>query len=348
MTLTAAVHSYLTSAHASDFCGQPVTMLAHWQGSEHLLWRVECHGHEAVVKLYMDAGQVRSRRQFDGQQMGARLGIAPTPHWSDREPEGVPRPLLVYDRLDGAQPALGMREQRLALAQVAAQVHTADPDELRRFSPRPVNLDYFWRVLAGGFGPLQAWLHELGALATARLHAELADGGARLVERALPHWSGVLPAPIHGDLLAENVVVAGGVPVLLDWELFGLGDPALEVARFLQDLRAQVTPEEAEDWLESYLLAADLPSLAARIAAYRRLLPFQQLSFLLDGLRQLTPAERATAEFQASTVAIEETIRRAFTGACAGLDVACTLDEPTLDWGVQADFVHDWSIIVAH
>ena len=247
----------------------------------------------------MDAGQVRSRRQFDGQRMFARLGIAPTPYWTDRAPEGLPRPILIYEWQDGAPPALGMREQRLALAQVAAQVHTADPDELRRFSPRPVNLDYFWRVLAGGFAPTQAWLHELGALATARLYAELADGAARLVEHALPHWSGVLPAPIHGDLLAENVVVAGGVPVLLDWELFGLGDPALEVARFLQDLRAEVAAEEAEDWLESYLFAADQPGLAARIAAYRRLLPFQQLTFLLDGLRQLTPAERADAEFQA-------------------------------------------------
>lgn len=335
MDLTAAVQSYLTSAHASDFFGQPVSVRAEWEGSEHLLWRVECHGIEAVVKLFTDAGQVRSRRQFDGQRMFARLGIAPTPFWVDRTPEGLPRQVLVYEWQEGAPPTLESAAQRLALAQAVAQVHTADLDELRRFSPRPVNLDYFWRVLAGGCGPTQAWLHELGALRLAEVYADLANSGGQLVERTLALWAGVLPAPIHGDLLVENVVVAGGVPVLLDWELFGLGDPALEIARFVQDLLATLAAEEAEDWLDSYLMVADQPGLAARVAVYRRLLPFQQLSFLLDGLRQLTPAERATAEFQTNAAAIHETVHQALAEACTCFEIANTSDELTLDREIE-------------
>jgi aminoglycoside phosphotransferase (APT) family kinase protein len=263
--------------------------------------------------------------------MFARLGIAPTPFWVDRTPEGLPRQVLVYEWQEGAPPALEAAAQRLALAQAVAQVHTAELDELRRFSPRPVNLDYFWRVLAGGSGPTQAWLHELGALRLAAVYAELANGGGQLVERALPLWAGVLPAPIHGDLLAENVVVAGGVPILLDWELCGLGDPALEIARFLQDLRATLAADAAEDWLDSYLMAADQPGLAARVAVYRRLLPFQQLSFLLDGLRQLAPAERAAAEFQANAAALHATVWQTLAEACRSLDIASTPDESTLD-----------------
>ena len=67
--LTTAIHTYLTTAPTSAFHGLAVEMLDHWRGEENLLWRVECAGQEAVVKLYLDAGQARSRRQFDGHDI---------------------------------------------------------------------------------------------------------------------------------------------------------------------------------------------------------------------------------------------------------------------------------------
>ena len=61
-----------------------------------MLWRVESRGQEAVLKLSLDAGQVRSRREFDGQTLLAPFGLAPPPLWLDRIPETLPRSVLVY------------------------------------------------------------------------------------------------------------------------------------------------------------------------------------------------------------------------------------------------------------
>ena len=66
MDVTQAIHTYLTTAPESQFAGQSVDVQAHWQGVDNLLWRVVCEGREAVLKLFIDAGQVRSCRQHDG------------------------------------------------------------------------------------------------------------------------------------------------------------------------------------------------------------------------------------------------------------------------------------------
>src|SRR5690606_36773886 len=133
------VHGCLTTAPTSEFVQQPVEMVAHWVGDENLLWRVACRGREAVVKRFLDAGQVSSRRQFDAQTLVAPFGLAPAPLWQDRIPERLTRRVLVYDWCEGA--ALTADENLADQALAVAQVHRSDPSELRRFSPHPFNLD---------------------------------------------------------------------------------------------------------------------------------------------------------------------------------------------------------------
>ena len=75
---TQAVHGYLTGASSSRFRDQEVTITDQWQGRDNLLWRVRCgDGTDAVVKMFTDAGQARSRRQFRGQEQFAAAGLAP-------------------------------------------------------------------------------------------------------------------------------------------------------------------------------------------------------------------------------------------------------------------------------
>ncbi|MEZ4560580.1 MAG: hypothetical protein R2854_29800 [Caldilineaceae bacterium] len=96
MTLTTAIQTYLTGAATSEFRGLEVTVVDHWEGRDNLLWRVEAGAQnaaqDAVIKLFLDAGQVRSRRQYDGQQLFAPVGIAPQPLWYDRYPDGLSPP----------------------------------------------------------------------------------------------------------------------------------------------------------------------------------------------------------------------------------------------------------------
>ncbi|MBV7332759.1 aminoglycoside phosphotransferase family protein [Chloroflexi bacterium TSY] len=243
---------------------------------------------EAVVKLYLDAGQARSRRQYDGQQMFWHLGVAPRPLWFDRYPAGLARQILVYEWVDG-QPLDANREEDLqALASIVAQVHNHDPADVRRFSPNPVNLDYFWRVESGSFKSISQWLLQIEATALDQLFKELVQNATALVEAALPLWAGIAPTPVHGDVRLENCLSVLGTCVLLDWEMFGLGDPALEIASFLYHNRSDLDEIKQQNWLDRYLANFDQKHLGQRIRVYSRILPLQSVCYLLNGLRNMS------------------------------------------------------------
>lgn len=322
--LTQDIHSYLTTSPGSHYLNRPVTMVTHLEGTDNLLWQVDCGGQEAVVKYYLDAGQARGRRQFDGQERFSPFGIAPRPLWFDRYPTGLSRQLLVYQWLPGdalAQPTAG---QLVGLANAVAQVHSGDPTAVRRFSPNPVNLDYLWKVLVGGLPGLQQWLLAQGATALGEALLVLTDTAAQLVAAALPRWQGVAPTPIHGDLKLENAIDSFGTIVLLDWEQFGLGDAAYDVASFLQMSQAVLDEEEQGLWLESYLATFDQPGLAARVGIYSQILPLQSLTYLLHGLRQSTGAELAA--IQENRQFFQETLLATWQQSAATLGVT-TPDE---------------------
>ena len=287
--------AYLTTSPSSSLAGAPVEIIDHWAGDSNLLWRVQTRGQEAALKLYLDAGQVRSRREYDGQLLFAPYGLAPQPLWLDRVPETLPRSVLVYRWVHGEpfDPADGA--QWPALARAAAQVHRAPVEGMDRFSPHPVNLSYFWSVLGPSLPPLGGWLrnHRLGRLA--ELVGRLHGCGQRIVEEGLPLWDQP-PGAVHGDLRPANVLNSFGAPVLLDWEMFGLGDAALEAARFLHEQRSIAPADALDAWLDAYLAAVDDGAAAARIEVYRRLLPLQDAAYLLSGGMKLSPEERRAPE----------------------------------------------------
>lgn len=305
--ISADVQSYLATASTSEFNQQDVEVLAQWEGSDNLLWRVQSNGQDAVLKLFLDAGQARGRRQNDGQLSFSPLGIAPRPLWFDRYPYGLSRQVLVYEWMPGEAVQPNDAGAMISLAQSVAQLHAGDPNDVRRFCPHPVNLDYFWRVQQGSFGPNREWLNQHNGSQLVPLFDELCSRSQALVETALPLWQGVSPAPVHGDVKLENVISSFGQTVLLDWEMFGLGDPALDVASFLH-LEQQSIEEDVQSlWLESYLSQADQPGLAQRIGIYQRLLPFQSVCYLLDGIRSAEPelfADPETVQFLQKTLTI--------------------------------------------
>lgn len=318
--LTTNLHTYLTTAPTSNFLQRPVDILDYWEGSSNLLWRVVSGGQEAVVKLYLDAGQARGRRQFDGQQLFAPRGLAPQPLWFDRYPAGLARQVLVYAWAPGEPLTVANDAHLAALAQCIAQVHSGDPTEVRRFCPNPLNLDYLWRVMQGGLGMIEDWLVAQKAPALQRYFAAVAANANALVEAALPLWQNTPPTPVHGDLKLENAIASFGAAVLIDWEMFGLGDPAYEIASFLQTTGAALTADAQDAWLQGYLAIFDQPGLAQRIGVYRHILPFQAVCYLLHGLRQQPLADlgalRENQQFLAAT------LTTAFGQAAAALHVA--------------------------
>ncbi|MEZ4865461.1 MAG: aminoglycoside phosphotransferase family protein [Caldilineaceae bacterium] len=317
--LTAAIYSYLTTSPGSNFRDRPVTVVAAWEGRQNLLWRVTADGHDAVVKLYLDAGQARGRRQYDGQSLFSPLGIAPPPLWFDRYPTGLARQVLVYHWAPGATLAGDDSAQLAQLAQVVAQVHRGDPAEVRRFCPNPVNLDYLWRVIAGGLPPIQQWLAAQPATAFQSLFSQLTANAQALVEATLPLWQQVAPTPVHGDLRLENAVYGLGTVQLLDWELFGLGDPAYDVAAFLQQSQTALSDDASVMWLEHYLAHFEQPNLAQRIGVYQRIMPLQSVCYLLDGLRHYVTSDPTSIRENRTMLAA--TLDAAFAQTMAALSI---------------------------
>ncbi len=333
--LTTAIHTYLTTAPASGFAGQDVRVIDAWRGSDNLLWRIDAGGADAVVKLFLDAGQARGRRQFDGQRLFAPLGLAPEPLWFDRYPDGLARQVLVYRWVAGEAIDATDEGALAQMAENAARIHNSDAGDVRRFCPRPVNLDYFWRVLAGGIAPVRQWCDALECLALASSIQMLGEQAAALVAEALPLWQAAPPTPVHGDLSLANSLYAGGRIVFVDWEMFGLGDPALEIARFLSDSHMLLALAVRATWLARYEEAVQDTNILPRIRIYEKLLPLDRLSTLLNGLRALTDTDRRDDAFRSRADFLADTILTATVAASAALDVELPFPESALRSDVE-------------
>ncbi|MEZ4836748.1 MAG: aminoglycoside phosphotransferase family protein [Caldilineaceae bacterium] len=317
---TQDVLTYLSEGEKSAFAGQSIEIVDRWQGRDNLLWRFKTGDADAVLKLFMEAGQVRADRQFSGQDRFAVYGLAPRPHWQDRQPDPVPRPVLVYDWIEGdpfdpADPA-----QWDALADAVARIHSEDPGDHTRFSPHPVNLDYFQRVWQGSRQPLDDWFTSRQALSLHELFTQLWRQADQIMAAALPVFGETMPTLVHGDVTVDHLCLHRGQILLFDWELFGLGDPAQEAARILFYNQQFIDETVQARWLERYLIQVDDPSLPARVDVYRRILPFQSLTFLLNGIqREISNDPAQLADLEESRPFLVETISSALVHAAGTL-----------------------------
>ncbi len=326
--LTAQIHQYLASAPGSLFAQQEIEMLDHWQGDANLLWRVRVTRKEvdqdAVVKLFLDAGQARSRRQFDGHQHFAPLGLAPPPLWADRYPHGLSRQLIVYRWVEGENITPEEPSSLIAWAEAIGTLHTSGPELVRRFSPHPLDLDYYWRIEQASFAQVNQWLATSG-LALQAYVEQLSAACENLVQTSLSRLPRTGPTPVHGDLSAAHTLLERGRIQLLDWEMFGLGDPALDVARLFQHEAQSLTVEQVDLWLEHYQQSVDQPGIVARIDTYRRLLEAHNVVYLLVGLQQHT-ANRLDVELVDALPFMQTALTAAIERAATAYDLSDNYD----------------------
>ena len=282
-----AIRTYALTSPLSTLAGSDLVVREEWQGSDNLLWRLSVASNgvaepaaDTVIKMYMDAGWVRGRREFEAQQLFAPLGLAPKPLWFDRDAELLPRQVVAYAYVAGSPPDMADAQVRRALALAIATVHASDAGAMPRVSPNPMGFDTFSTLLQENIATVRTDMAHNSAIAKA-LDA-LQAAAASLAVDAASLWANAAATPVHGEFSPENTLIVPGGVTLLDWELSGLGDPALEVARFVQGHLVDNAARAA--WLETYLTAYSAPGLADRIAIYRRLLPTEWLCLLLGGL----------------------------------------------------------------
>ncbi len=317
-----AIHTYALTSPLSTLTHGDVIVREEWQGSDNLLWRLGVAPNGAsdpspdvVIKMYMDAGWVRGRREHEAQQLFAPLGLAPQPLWFDRDAELLPRQVVGYSYVDGAAPDMADPAIRQAIAVAIARVHASDAAAMPRVSPNPMNFDTFWTLLQENVATVRADLDGNAAFIAA-LDALLRSAG-NVAAAAAPLWANAVPTPIHGEFSPENTLIAPTGVIFVDWELSGLGDPALEVARFVQG--HLVEPAARDAWLTAYLAACNAPGMAERIAIYRRLLPIEWLCLLLGGLEDAVTT--FGAEIRADMVNL---VTAVFAAAASAMEVAET------------------------
>ncbi|MGW8812330.1 phosphotransferase family protein [Gordonia terrae] len=107
---------------------------------------------------------------------------------------------------------------------------------------------------------LERWARTLRAVP-----AELVDGGEELLAlltRCIP--KAIDPVLVHGDYRLGNIISAGPEPVaLIDWEIWSIGDPRVELGWFLVFADGANFPGVGRE-------VAGLPSAGDLVAAYTR------------------------------------------------------------------------------
>lgn len=238
--------------------------------------------HQVIGKVYRDE---RGERLFRLQQALWHDGFGP--HAPDRI--HVPRALayvpemrmVVQERAAGATlnalvTAPGLRTRIVRSAEGLAKLHNL-PTPLPGF-PSKDGEPFGHYLLADELANLDRFMHEL---AQVRPHSAAAVSGLRDALRA---WGQRLPAPeavtpIHRDFYYSQVLFDGPRLVLIDFDLFALGDPAIDVANFIAHLHflgldrlghLDALAAEASAFMEAY--ARYRPVDAAflhRVAFYR-------------------------------------------------------------------------------
>ena len=288
---------WLAHAPASPVHGQTVRLMDTLTGDNNALWKVEAGLESLVLKMFLDAGQARGRRQYNAQTLAWRADLAPEPLVFDRYPEGLARQVLVYRWCPGCPLDVRDPAHREALAQSLGRLHRLAPTPDTRLSPHPVNAEYQWKLIEGSLRRLERWrLEQPCDEFNAALATVMREGARQLPALVAGLEGSASAAVVHGELYAEHCLMYDGRVRMVDWELAGIGDPARECAHVLLHMLRNLTVADRRAWQDRYLSEADQADLAPRVELYVRLLSFEGLLNLALLLTGRQPAAEAGAD----------------------------------------------------
>lgn len=202
------------------------------EGDEQI-WQVASGPARAIVKCYTGSASARARREASGLRLGGRLSIAPALLLAELDGSALGGATLAYEDVRGKSLGDG------ALAEADARdwlflllmLHHLSPDTVDVPSSMSPDLGTWWQrnlpaweacktlYASAPYQPLMGALTQLHAIAGVR------------IETNKGLWQGVTRRPCHGNPVPAHVARVDNRIVLLEWDGFGLGDPAMEVGR---------------------------------------------------------------------------------------------------------------------
>lgn len=275
-------------------------MVAEFDGQQ---FRVASSSMRAVLKRYNRSGVESARREIAGLYLAGGVGLAPTLLLGDETDAALGGPVVVYEEPAGT--ALGGEPLDAEAIQgwlfLLLTLHHLPATDATLPSSMSEDAMAWWQRTQASWSECRATYGDarFGALmqALSRLHAIV---GARIeANRGL--WTGITRRLCHGNPVPSHIVRAGGRLMLIEWEGFGLGDPAMEVGRVaaLAALSGEINADQYVQFISEYLAGMrDLrdATLENRLHIFASVLPlgfcYAVLRLLAHG-SALSPAARA-------------------------------------------------------
>ena len=222
------VQEALARRHPGESLGELAVMPG---GRSGLTYRIRAGSHEYVVKAVPVDQRPVGRNDVLRQAVVLRAlagSAVPVPEvvaTASGHPAWFAMTLVPGESIepvldDHELPAELVRARMLAVAGVLRRLHDVDTGALS-LAPQPAS---------GPAGELERWARTLRAVPE-----PLRPRGEELVAllaRSVPDE--VAPALVHGDLRLGNALCSGAdLNAVIDWEIWGIGDPRIDLAWFL-------------------------------------------------------------------------------------------------------------------
>lgn len=266
-------------------------------------YRVTSGTMRAVLKRYNASAVESACREIAGLRLAGGVGLAPTLLLGDDAGAALGGPVVVYEDVAGT--TLGSEPLDAAAVQgwlfLLLTLHHLPATDGTPTSSMSPDATTWWQRTQGAWSECRAAYGDasFGALmqALSRLHAIV---GAR-VEANRGLWNSVTRRLCHGNPVPSHIVRTDGRLMLIEWEGFGLGDPAMEVGRAaaLAALSGEIDGDQYVHFVSDYLAGMrDLrdSTLENRLHIFASVLPLGFCYVVLRLLAQrgtLSTAERA-------------------------------------------------------
>src|SRR5260370_18112176 len=255
-----------------------------------LRFAVETERARYLLKRYNPVAAEEARREVAGLRLGGGIGLAPALLRAEEDDRAVGGPVVLVEDVGRATLAVGRLDDAALQGWLflLLTLHHLPPETATVVSSMSADALAWWqrsqpawnackaRYADPRYAPVLSGLAELEVIPGVHLEAHK-DLGAAVPRR-----------PCHGNPVPAHVARAHDHLVLTEWGSFGLGDPALEVARVagLAALTGELSGEQYRTFLAQYaggMRDAPDATLRERMDVFASALPLG-FSFIALGL----------------------------------------------------------------
>ena len=212
---------------------------------------------QLMLVRYPPSARERAHREAAGLRLAGEMGLGPALLMEDESGKALGAPVVVYAAPQGRSPGsrpLSADDVKWWLF-LLLTLHHLPPDRVDVISSMSPDAATWWQRMQA------PWLACQTAYA-APVYRPLLESLKRMAAVVSIHidvqreqWRGVVRRPCHGNPAPSSLIHDGARMMLVEWDGFGLGDPALEVGRaaVLATLAGSLTKEQYASFLPDYL-----------------------------------------------------------------------------------------------